>query len=146
MNESKVLKQIQEKDRAMKVNLTCGKFPSVKSLEILWNIHLAVKKVDIPNKASWRIYEHGLICLDVFSPHVAQEKVLLQEIWMSVDFLLNISNKITNWSKGLETLLSFQFPGFLQCPEDLSEAKFHVFNDAFEKVYASVIYQKSVCK
>ena len=59
---------------------------------------------------------------------------------------LNISKKVTNWLKGLEILLSFQVPRRLQCPEEVSEIIFHVFNDASEKAYGSVIYQRSIYK
>ena len=57
---------------------------------------------------------------------------------------LNISKKVTNWLKGVETLSSFQVPGFLQCPEKVFEVTFHVFNDASEKAYGSVIYQRPI--
>ena len=60
--------------------------------------------------------------------------------------LLNISKKVTNWLKGLETLSSFQVPRCLQCSEEVSEVTFHVFNDASEKTYGSVIYQRSIYK
>ena len=59
---------------------------------------------------------------------------------------LNISKKITNWLKGLETLSSFQVPRCLQCSEEVSEVTFHVFNDASEKAYGSVVYQRSIYK
>ena len=59
---------------------------------------------------------------------------------------LNISKKVTNWLKGLETLSSFQVPRWLQCSENISEVTFHVFNDASEKAYESVIYQRSIYK
>ena len=36
LNESEVLKESPEKDRAMEVNLKCGEFPSIKTLGILW--------------------------------------------------------------------------------------------------------------
>ena len=35
-NESEVLKEIPEEDRAMEVNLKCGEFPYIKTLIILW--------------------------------------------------------------------------------------------------------------
>ena len=35
-NESEVLKEIPEEDRAMEVNLKCGEFPSIKTLGTLW--------------------------------------------------------------------------------------------------------------
>ena len=59
---------------------------------------------------------------------------------------LIISKKVTNWLKGLETLSSFQIPKCLQCSEEVSEVIFHVFNDASEKAYGSVIYQRSIYK
>ena len=59
---------------------------------------------------------------------------------------LNISKKITNLLKGLETLSSFQVQRCLQCSEEVSEVTFHVFNDASEKTYGSVIYQRSIYK
>ena len=30
------MKEIPEEDRAIEVNLKCGEFPSIKTLEILW--------------------------------------------------------------------------------------------------------------
>ena len=59
---------------------------------------------------------------------------------------LNISKKVMNWLKGLETLSSFQVPRCLQCPVEVSEITFHVFNDASEKAYGSLIYQRSIYK
>ena len=59
---------------------------------------------------------------------------------------LIISKKVTNWLKGLEILSSFQVPRCLQCSEEVSEVIFHVFNDASEKAYGSVIYQRSIYK
>ena len=51
--------------------------------------------------------------LGFVSPYIAQEKVSLQEIWMTdLDWYdplqLIISKNVTNWLKGLETLTSFQ--------------------------------------
>ena len=60
--------------------------------------------------------------------------------------LLNISKKVTNWLKGLEALSSSQVPRCLQYPEEVSEAIFHVFNDASEKANESFIYQRSIYK
>ena len=62
-NESEVLKEILEKDRAMEVNLKCDEFPSIKTLGILWKasddalhlkmpVLLVVKTMNIPNEAS----------------------------------------------------------------------------------------------
>ena len=59
---------------------------------------------------------------------------------------LNISKKITNWLKGLETLSSFQVPRCLQCSKEVSEVTFIVFNDASEKAYGSIMYQRSIYK
>ena len=59
---------------------------------------------------------------------------------------LNISNKVTNWLKGLDALSSFQVLKCLQCSEEVSEVTFHVLNGASEKAYGSVIYQTSIYK
>ena len=156
-NESEVLKEIPEEDRAMEVNLKCAEFPSIKTLGILWKASDDIFTFKDASDASCKEDEHVKQSflkkiatlfdpLGFLSPYVVQGKVLLQEIWMiGLDWddplSLNISKKITNWLKGLETLSSFQVPRCLQCSEEVSEVTFHVFNDASVKAYGSVIYQ-----
>ena len=161
-NESEVLKEIPEEERAMEVTLKCGEFPSIKTLGILWKASddiftfkdasdLCCKEVEHTKRSFLKKIPTLFDPFGFLSPYVVQGKVLLQEIWMTGlnwddPLPLNISKKITNWLKGLETLSSFQVPRWLQCSENISEVTFHVFNDASEKAYESVIYQRSIYK
>ena len=146
----------------MEVNLKCGEFASIKTLGILWgasnDIFTFKDASDLCCKEDKHTKQRFLSkiatlfdSLGFRSPYVVQGKVLLQELWMTgLDqdgpFPLNISRKVTNWSKELETLSSFQVPRCLQYPKEVSEITFHVFNDASEKAYGSVIYQRSIYK
>ena len=106
------MKEIPEEDRAMEVNLKCGEFPSIKTC----------CKEDEQTKRSFLKKIITLFdLLGFLSPYIAQGKVLLQEIWMTgLDWddplPLNISKKVTNCLKGLETLSSFKFQDAYNVP------------------------------
>ena len=119
-NESEVVKEIPEEDRATVVNVKYGNFPSIKISGILWKVSddiFTFKDVSDPcckkDEHTKRSFQKKIATLfdplGFLSPYVVKDEILLQEIWMTgLDwddpFPLNISKKVTNWLKGLETL------------------------------------------
>ena len=119
-NQSEVVKEIPEEDTAMVVNLKYGNFPSIKISGILWKVSddiFTFKDASDPcckkDEHTKRSFQKKIATpfdpLGFLSPYVVQEEILLQEIWMTgLDWddplPLNISKKVTNWLKGLETL------------------------------------------
>ena len=76
-NESEVLKEFSEEDRATEVNLKCGEFPSIKTLGILWKAsddiftfkdtsNLCCKEDEHTKRSFLRKSQHSLIRLDFF--------------------------------------------------------------------------------
>ena len=142
-NESELLKEIPEGDRAMEVNLNCGGYYEKRKYDAFTfkNASAPFCKENEQTKRSFLKNIPTLFDPFVFlSPYIVQGKVLLQEIWMTgLDWddplPLDISKKAMNWLKGLEALSSFQVLRRLQCPEEDSEVTFYVFNDASEKAW-----------
>ena len=77
MNESEVLKEFPEEDRATEVNLKCGEFPFIKTLGILWKVsddiftfkdtsNLCCKEDKHTKRSFLRKSQHSLIGLDFF--------------------------------------------------------------------------------
>ena len=75
--------------------------------------------------------------------------MLLQEIWTTGSgwdepLPYELSSKIDSWYQELSNLPSMEIPRCLQAHEETAEISLHVFNDASEKAYGSVIYQRTI--
>ena len=91
-NESEVVKEVPEEDRAMVVNLKYSNFPSIKISGILWKVSddiFTFKDVSDPcckkDEHTKRSFQKKIATLfdprGFLSPYVVQEEILLQEIW-----------------------------------------------------------------
>ena len=124
-NESEVLKEISEEDRAMEVILKCGEFPSSKTWRILWKpsndaFTITFKDASVPcckeDEHTKPNFLNNIITLfnplGFLSPYVVQRKVLLQEIWIThLDWddnsPLNISKKSNEVFERIRNTIKF---------------------------------------
>ena len=152
------MKEIPTSDRAAEVNLTNGEFPSVKTLGILWKAKediFTFKNEDTGEMD--RVYTKRSFLkriatifdpLGFLTPFVILGKILLQQVWLTgLDWdeplPIELSQKISKWALNLKELSKIQVPRCLQKKEELKEVSIHVFNDASEEAYGSVVYQRT---
>ena len=138
----------------MEVNLKCGEFSSIKTLGILRKASddvftfkdasdLSCKEDENTKRSFLKKIATLFDPLGLISKYIVQGKVLLQKIWMTGldwdDLLpLNISKKVANWLKGLETLSGFQVPRCLQFPEEVSKIHLQIWQGFNKFVHAKV--------
>ena len=117
-NESEILKEILEEDRAMELNLKCGEFRFIQTFGIFIisfkDASAPCCKEDEHTKRSFLLNIATFFDpLGFLSPYLVQGKVLLQEIWMTgLDWddplPLNISKKSNKLVGRIRNTVKFQ--------------------------------------
>ena len=120
LSNSKVLREIDMKDRANEIDLSMGDLPSVKTLAVVW----AASSDQFSFSAAPLVEDKALIKrmflskistlfnpLGFVTPFVVRAKILVQEVWISgIDWddqhPENILNKTKKWFVELQHLIN----------------------------------------
>ena len=157
-NSKKVWGEIDMKDRANEIDLSMADLPSVKTLGVVWSASsdqfsfsatslvedIVLTKKKFLSKISTLFDPLGFV-----TPFVVRAKIPMQEVKISgVDWddqlPENILDKPKKWFAKLQDLGSIKIDRGLRRPTNqvVTDQSFHVFSDASEDAYASVIYDR----
>ena len=155
-NSTTVLNSIPIKDRSSEIILENNPLPTIKTLGILW-----VAEEDVftfrctPPLTDFKVTKRNILSkiatvfdpLGFLSPYIIRAKVLIQELWAAGidwdDDLDEITKtKVSKWFEELDYMTSIKVPRCLQVHSNklLSSLTLHVFVDASQDAYATVIY------
>ena len=157
-NSKKVWGEIDMKDRVKEIDLSMADLPSVKTLGVVWSASsdqfsfsatslvedIVLTKKKFLSKISTLFDPLGFV-----TPFVVRAKIPMQEVKISgVDWddqlPENILDKPKKWFAKLQDLGSIKIDRGLRRPTNqvVTDQSFHVFSDASEDAYASVIYDR----
>ena len=153
-NSPEVLEHIPVKDRASHVNLNSDNLPTIKTLGILWIADRDVFTFKTAIKA-----EHTQMTkrkflkriatlfdpLGFLMPFTIRAKILLQEMWVSgSDWDDPIDDKLSNitatWFQEMQNIDMVSIPRCLKLTKSMTSERLHVFVDASQEAYGSVVY------
>ena len=156
-NSKEVLAVIPPEDRATEIDFDNGQLPSVKTLGIVWKAEEdAFSFTSVTHGRSEKYTKRSFLSMvaslfdpmGMLAPFVIRAKVLLQEVWLvgqawDDELPEELTRKVTAWYAELERVGQIRVPRCLRPEGDITNITLHVFSDASENAYASVVYLRT---
>ena len=156
LTNSKVLAEIDMKDRAKQIDLSMDYLPSVKAWGVIWSASTdqfsfsAAPLVENIRKFLSKI-STLFDPLGFVTPFAVSAKILMQQVWISgIDWddqlPESVLEKAKKWVAELRDLGNIKIGRCLRrlTTQFMTDQSFHVFSDASEDAYAAVMYERNV--
>ena len=156
-NSAEVLKNIPSEELASEVDLESGSLPSLKTLGVVWSASVdefvfqtrCVDDDQFTKRSFLRILATVFDPLGLVSPFIVVGRIILQDIWIGGfdwdDPIADpIAGRIRNWLSQFSDLSQVHIPRCLHLPEEVVHSELHVFSDASEAAYGSVVYYRVI--
>ena len=156
-NSKEVLAVIPPEDCASEIYFDNGQLPSVKTLGIVWKAEEdAFSFTSSSRESSEKHTKRTFLSMiaSVFDPmgmlvpFVIRAKMLLQEVWLAgqawnVELPEELARKVDAGRAELERVSQIRVPRCLRPKGEITNISLHVFSDASENAYASVVYLRA---